>query len=48
MVEFLIEQFTESIMRIDRASQTMEEYISIFNQLEENLMKAQMLGDDGI
>ena len=47
VVEFLIEQFTEAIMRIDRASQTMEEYIAVFNQLEERLMKARMLGDDG-
>ena len=48
VVEFLIDQFTESIIRMDRASQTMEEYISVFNQLEERLMKARMLGDDGL
>ena len=48
VVEFLIEQFTEAIMRIDRASQTMEEYIEVFNQLEERLMKARMRGDAGL
>lgn len=47
VVEFLIEQFTEAIIRMDRASQTMEEYIEVFNQLEERLMKARMLEDDG-
>lgn len=47
VVEFLIEQFTEAIIRMDRASQTMEEYISVFNQLEEREMKARMLGDEG-
>ncbi len=48
VVEFLIEQFTEAIIRMDRASQTMEEYIEVFNQLEERLMKARMLGDEGL
>lgn len=48
VVEFLIEQFTEAIVRMDRASQTMEDYIAVFNQLEERLMKARMLGEDGL
>jgi hypothetical protein len=48
VIEFLIPMYTEAIERIDRASQTMEEFISVFSQLEERLMKARMLGDDGL
>ena len=48
VVEFLIEMITEAVGRMDIASQRMEEYISVFNQLEERLMKARMLGDEGL
>ena len=47
VIEFLIPIYTEAIERMDRASQTMEEFISVFNQLEEREMKARMLGDEG-
>ena len=47
VINFLIPLFTEAIERMDRASQTMDEYIAVFEQLEERLMKARMLGDDG-
>lgn len=47
VIEFLIPMYTEAIERIDRASQTMEEFISVFAQLEEREMKARMLGDEG-
>ena len=47
VIQFLIPMYAEAIERIDRASQTMEEYIEVFNQLEERLMKARMLGEDG-
>ena len=47
VIEFLIPMYSEAIERIDRASQTMEEFISVFKELEERLMKARMLGDDG-
>ena len=47
VVEFLIEMITETAGRMDIASQRMEEYIDVFNQLEERLMKARMTGDEG-
>ena len=47
VVEFLIEMITEAAGRMDIASQRMEDFIDVFNQLEERLMKARMLGDDG-
>ena len=40
VIEFLIPMYREAIERMDRASQTMEEFISVFNQLEEREMKA--------
>ena len=48
VIQFLIPMYSEAIERIDRASQTMEEFIEVFNQLEERLMKARMLGDDAL
>ena len=48
VIEFLIPIITDANERIDRASQTMEKFIDLFEQLEESLMKARMLGDDGL
>ena len=47
VINFLIPMYSEAIERMDVASQRMEEFIEVFNQLEERLMKARMLGEDG-
>ncbi len=47
VMEFTIGMLADASERMDIASQRMEEYIELFNQLEEQLMKARMLGDDG-
>lgn len=48
VIEFLIPMYSEAIERIDRASQIMEEFISVFNQLEEKALKARFdPGGDG-
>ena len=47
VVEFLIEMMMDATARMDVAGQRMEEIIEVFNQLEEKLMKARMLGDEG-
>ena len=47
VMDFVIEQLTDAASRMDVASQRMEDFIEVFNQLEERLMKARMLGDDG-
>lgn len=47
VMDFVIDQLVESAERLDRASQTMEKFIEVFEQLEEKEMKARMLGDDG-
>ncbi len=47
VMEFVIEMMMDATGRMDIASQRMEEFIEIFNQLEEREMKARMLGDDG-
>ena len=47
VVEFMIDMVTEAAERMDIASQRMEDFINVFNQLEERLMKARMLGEDG-
>jgi len=39
-MDFVIDQLIDSAMRMDRASQTMEKFIFIFEQLEEKEMKA--------
>ncbi len=39
VIEFLIPFITGATERIDRASQTMERFIEIFDQLEEKAMK---------
>ena len=44
-MDFVIDQLIDSAMRMDRASQTMEKFISIFEQLEEKEMRARF-GDD--
>ena len=48
VVEFLIEQFTEAVMRMDRASQTMEDFIELFKEIEVAEMKARMEGAMGL
>ena len=47
VVEFLIDTITDVTNRMDTASQRMEEFIEMFNQLEERAMKDRMLGEDG-
>lgn len=47
VVEFMIDMMTDATMRMDIASQRMEEFIEVFNQLEEKEMKARMRGEDG-
>lgn len=47
VVEFMIDMMTDAAGRMDIASQRMEDFIDVFNQLEERLMKARMLGDEG-
>ncbi len=47
VMEFMIGMLADASERMDIASQRMEEYIELFNQLEEKLMKDRMLGDDG-
>ncbi len=42
VVDFMIEMMTDATGRMDVASQRMEDYIDVFNQLEERLMKARM------
>lgn len=46
VVEFLIEMNTEANMRMDKASQIMEEFIELFKEIELAEMKARF-GDDG-
>ena len=46
-MDFVIDQLIDSAMRMDRASQTMEKFISIFEQLEEKEMKARFGHDPG-
>jgi hypothetical protein len=46
VVEFLIDLWGIAIERIDVASQTMEDFIEIFKELEIREMKARMLGED--
>ena len=47
-VEFLIDIIIESEVRMDRASQIMEDFIDVFRQLEEREMKLRMKGEDGL
>jgi hypothetical protein len=48
VVEFLIDNWIEAVDRVDRASQTMEEFIALFKELEIREMKNRMLGEDGL
>ena len=48
VVEFLIDTITDVTNRMDIAGQRMEEFIEVFNQLEEREMKARMRGDAGL
>ena len=47
VVEFLIDGHLEAVARIDRAAQTMEEFIEIFRELELKEVKARMSQEDG-
>jgi len=44
IIDFLIDQIVEANHRIDKASQTMEEFITLFKDIEESEMKARMRG----
>ena len=48
VMEFVIDMMMDATGRMDIAGQRMEEFIEVFNQLEERAMKARMLGDDGL
>lgn len=47
VMEFVIDMMTDATERMDVASQRMEDFIEVFNQLEEREMKARMTGVDG-
>jgi len=46
VIDFLIDQLVEAINRMDKASQTMEEFIALFCEIEESEFKARMRGGD--
>ena len=45
VVHFLIDGHIEAVHRMDRAAQTMEEFIEMFKELEVRAMKERMNGD---
>lgn len=47
VMDFVIDQLVCSAERMDSASQTMEKFISIFEQLEEKEMRARFEDDPG-
>ena len=47
VVHFLIDGQLEAVSRLDRAAQTMEDFIEIFRELEIKEVKARMDQDDG-
>ena len=46
VIDFLIDQLVDAIHRMDKASQTMEDFIKLFNELEIALFKEKMRGSD--
>jgi hypothetical protein len=48
VVEFLIDNFTIAVIRMDQASQTMEDFIELFKEIEISEMKARMRGEDDL
>lgn len=46
VVEFLIDNWTQAIEKIDIATQVMEDFIETFKMLEIRDYQARMLGDD--
>lgn len=46
VIEFLTRQLADSIERMDRAAQVMEDFIEVFKAIEEQLMKERMKGGD--
>ena len=49
VVEFLIDNHIEAIMRIDKAAQIMEDFIQVFKQLEEKdfMKRFEEIAEDG-
>ena len=45
VVHFLIDGQLEAVSRLDRAAQTMEDFIEMFKELEVRAMKERMEGD---
>jgi hypothetical protein len=46
VIEFLIDHWAEAVDRMDKASQTMEAFLKLFGELEENLTKMRMTGGE--
>ena len=46
VVDFLIDQLVDASHRMDKASQTMENFIEVFKEIELSLFKAKMRGPD--
>lgn len=44
VIEFLMSMFTEAVHRIDVSAQVMEDFITLFNELEIALFKEKMRG----
>ncbi len=48
VMDFVIDMLMDATGRMDIAGQRMEDFIEVFNQLEEREMKDRMQGDDGL
>ena len=44
VIEFMMSMFTEAVKRIDVSAQIMEDFITLFNELEIALFKEKMRG----